>query len=340
MAEEEEAAAAQLRYLAEEEEAAQLRFLAEEEAAAAAEAAAEAARLVQEKEDAAAAEAARAAAAEQQRLVAEAEAARVAKAQEAARAREEAETVSALQEEMERLCTEGSIGDLNDILSAAEEFAEHVPFEIEQVLERIEWLEARLSILNGLVASDDFSAVTAGIEEYDSLPGECGDAYDQLLERCEELLQRARGVLTGLLGSGSNLSVAEIDAAIESHADYSADDDIDELITQLLERRDQLELAAQAEAARVAEMKAAKAALEREQAAATAAAEQVRVQQEAQRNRVEAAAAAEATSAGDTEAARAAREVRSSILTVPDSHSSLHTNRYRVLGRKRRRWRC
>ena len=321
--EEEAAAAIQLRYLAEEEEEAQLQLMAEEEAAAAAEAAADAARLVREKEDAAAAEVARAAVAEQERVVAEAEAeaARVAKAREVARAREEAETVKALQEEMRRLCMDGSIDDLNDILSAAEEFAEHVPFEIEQVLERIEWLEERLSILNGLVASEDFGAVVAGIEDYDNLPGECGEVYDQLLERCEELLHRARGVLTGLLDRGSDLSTAEIDAAIESNAEYSADDDIDQLITQLLERRDQLELAAQAEAAKVSEMKAAKAAMEQEQAAATAAAEQMRVQDEQQQKQADDAAAEAKTlvaaatamaspvaSVGDTEAARAARE--------------------------------
>lgn len=135
LAEEEEEA--QLRYLAEqEEEEAQLRFLAEQEAAAALEEEEEAARLAQEKAAATAAAEAQAKA-DQERLAAEAEAeaeaARLAKAQELAREREEAETISALKEEMRRLCTEGSIDDLNDIVAAADEFSEHVPIEMEQV---------------------------------------------------------------------------------------------------------------------------------------------------------------------------------------------------------------
>lgn len=129
------------------------------------------------------------------------------------------------------------------------------------------------------VGQEDFGAVTAGIEDYDNLPGECGKAYERVLDRCDELLQRAHSVLSKLLDRGTNLSTEEIDAAIDAHADYSADDEVDDLITQLLERRDQLEVAAQVEAARIADAKAAEAAKEREQAAATAAEEQKRLQE-------------------------------------------------------------
>jgi CRP-like cAMP-binding protein len=101
--------------------------------------------------------------------------------EQAAQENEQAEMFAALAEEMVRLCSEGSIADLGDILAAAEDFEGQVSTEIEQVLDRIDFLQELLALLRGLVSSDDFSAVIDGIEKFDNLPGECAEVYEQLL---------------------------------------------------------------------------------------------------------------------------------------------------------------
>ena len=72
---------------------------------------------------------------------------------------------------------------------------------------------ARLK-LAALVASNDFAAVIVGVDGLEGLPGECGQLYEQLLDRCEVLGDGAQSALSALLESDS---IEAIDAGTTCH---------------------------------------------------------------------------------------------------------------------------
>ena len=250
------------------------RVRAEEQAAAEA-AAAEAQRQEQERQEQL----------EAARIAAEEEAARVAAEKEAAR-------LAALEDarsELVRLRQSGGIAEIEAGLVAAEPFGEALSAETEAALDRVDELEAALAELKALLSSTDFLAVVAGVEKHDELPGECKDVYEQLLDHCEALVDGANETLRAVLQWADD--IAAIDAAIEEHEPYA--EAVEEVVMELLAKRDALEEAAEQR--------------QREEEAAAAAEEAARVAAEEEAARVAAEKEA-ARLAAEKEAARLAAE--------------------------------